>query len=159
MSSRTAWWTTLTVALLLVLGGPPPGAHAQPNTLIIGQPTDADSLDPHKVSAVIAVERMYNLYDTLVNLDFDMQTITPGLAESWTISPDGKTYTFKLKRGVKFHSGKALTDLDHTIRVGNSVIDAPAVHPKAFDWHARSAHASTDAVTWPLSQMPVLRPM
>src|ERR1700687_6243064 len=112
MSSRTAWWTTLTVALLLVLGGPPPGAHAQPNTLIIGQPTDADSLDPHKVSAVIAVERMYNLYDTLVNLDFDMQTITPGLAESWTISPDGKTYTFKLKRGVKFHSGKALTAQD-----------------------------------------------
>jgi hypothetical protein len=32
--------------------------------------------------------------------------------------------------------GKALTDLDHTIRVGNSVIDDPAVHPKAFDWHA-----------------------
>jgi len=99
MSSRTAWWTTLTVALLLILGGPPPGAHAQPNALIIGQPTDADSLDPHKVSAVIAVERMYNLYDTLVNLDFDMQTITPGLSESWTISPDGKLYTFKLKRG------------------------------------------------------------
>ena len=112
MSSRTAWWTTLTVALLLILGGPPRGAHAQPNTLIIGQPTDADSLDPHKVSAVIAVERMYNLYDTLVNLDFDMQTITPGLAESWTISPDGKLYTFKLKRGVKFHSGKPLTAQD-----------------------------------------------
>ena len=112
MSSRTAWWTALAVALLLVIAGPRPTAHAQPNTLIIGQPTDADSLDPHKVSAVIAVERMYNLYDTLVNLDFDMQTITPGLAESWTISPDGKLYTFKLKRGVKFHSGKPFTAQD-----------------------------------------------
>jgi glutathione transport system substrate-binding protein len=112
MSSLIAWWTALTVALLLTLGGPPPDAQAQPNTLIIGQPTDADSLDPHKVTAVIAVERIYNLYDTLVNLDFDMETITPGLAESWRVSPDGKNYTFTLKRGVKFHSGKSLTAQD-----------------------------------------------
>ena len=112
MSSRSAWWTAVVAALLLAVIGVAPDAHAQPNALMIGQPTDADSIDPHKVSAVIAVERMYNLYDTLVNLDFDMQTVTPGLAESWKISPDGKTYTFKLKSGVKFHSGKALTASD-----------------------------------------------
>ena len=97
----------LVVALSLGLGAAP--VRAQPNTLIIGQPTDADSVDPHKTSAVIAVERIYNLYDTLVNLDFDMEKIVPGLAESWTVSPDGKTYTFVLRTGVKFHSGKPLT--------------------------------------------------
>jgi ABC-type transport system substrate-binding protein len=106
--------TLLVAALWLALAGPGiPAAAAQPaNTLVIGQPTDADSLDPHKVTAVIAVERMYNLYDTLVNVDYDLATITPGLAESWQVSPDGKTYTFRLRKDVKFHSGKALTPDD-----------------------------------------------
>jgi hypothetical protein len=45
MSSRTAWRTALTLAALLSLTGAPPAAQAQPNTLIIGQPTDADSVD------------------------------------------------------------------------------------------------------------------
>jgi peptide/nickel transport system substrate-binding protein len=110
MVRRTVFgWFPLALLLLALFAVP---ARAQPNTLIIGQPTDADSVDPHKVTAVLAVERLYNLYDTLVNLDFDMVTIVPGLAEKWTVSPDGKTYTFTLKRGVKFHSGKALTAQD-----------------------------------------------
>jgi ABC-type transport system substrate-binding protein len=53
-----------------------------------------------------------NLYDTLVNLDFDLETITPGLAESWQVSPDGKTCTFALKKGVRFHNGKPFTTQD-----------------------------------------------
>jgi peptide/nickel transport system substrate-binding protein len=69
--------------------------------VVIGQPTDADSLDSQKVTAVIAVERLYNLYDTLVNIDFNLDTITPGLAESWPVSPNGKIYTFHLKKGVR----------------------------------------------------------
>ncbi|HYB44787.1 MAG TPA: ABC transporter substrate-binding protein [Candidatus Methylomirabilis sp.] len=105
-------WMALALSVLLALLGRPPAAPAQPNALVIGQPTDADSVDPHKITAVIAVERLYNLYDTLVNIDFNLETITPGLAESWRVSPDGKTYTFILKRGVKFHSGKPLTAQD-----------------------------------------------
>jgi len=112
MKHRSGWRIALILAGILGSLTGLPGAQAQPNPLIIGQPTDAESLDPHKVTAVIAVERMYNLYDTLVNLDFDLETITPGLADSWQISPDGKTYTFALKKGVKFHSGKPLTAQD-----------------------------------------------
>jgi peptide/nickel transport system substrate-binding protein len=100
---------------LLALGVWPlaPGrAGADPATLTIGQPADADSLDPHRTSSVLAAERLYNLYDTLVNLDFDLNTISRGLAESWQVSPDGHTYTFKLKRGVRFHGGKPLTAQD-----------------------------------------------
>ena len=44
--------------------------------------------------------------------DFDGVTIKDALAESWDISEDGKTYTFHLKDGIKFHSGKALTSAD-----------------------------------------------
>lgn len=88
MRRGSGWWTGPVVAGLLAMLVALP-AHAQPKTLIIGQPTDAESVDPHKVTAVIAVERLYNLYDTLVNLDFDLEKITPGLAETWQVSPDG----------------------------------------------------------------------
>jgi peptide/nickel transport system substrate-binding protein len=112
MRRLATWSAALAVSALALAPEWLPAAWAQPNALVIAQPTDADSVDPHKVTAVIAVERLYNLYDTLVNLDFNMETITPGLAESWRVSPDGKTYTFALKRGVKFHSGKPLTAQD-----------------------------------------------
>lgn len=131
MKHRLGWWITLILVGILGSLIGLPGAQAQPNTLIIGQPTDAESLDPHKVTAVIAVERMYNLYDTLVNLDFDLETFTPGLAESWQVSPDGKTYTFALKKGVKFHSGKPLTaqDVKFTLdRWRNPATASPTKH-------------------------------
>ncbi len=52
------------------------------------------------------------LGDTLVSLDFDMKTVKPGLAESWTVSPDGKTYTFKIRNDVSFCDGKKMTAQD-----------------------------------------------
>jgi peptide/nickel transport system substrate-binding protein len=52
---------------------------------------------------------MYMLADTLVSVDFDMKTIKPGLAESWTVSADGKTYTFKIRKDVKFCDGRPMT--------------------------------------------------
>src|SRR3989441_4990389 len=44
------------------------------------------------------------MFNRLVEFEIGTTNIVPGLAESWTISPDGKTYTFKLRKGVKFHS-------------------------------------------------------
>ncbi len=111
MTRSTRWWRGL-VAAGAVTAMAVGTAGAQSGTLVIGQPTDTDSVDPHKVSAVIALERLYNLYDTLVNIDFNLEKIVPGLADSWQVSPDGKTYTFQLKKGVKFHSGKPLTAHD-----------------------------------------------
>src|SRR4029450_668208 len=44
------------------------------------------------------------MFNRLVQFDLGTTNIVPGLAESWTVSPDGKAYTFKLRKGVKFHS-------------------------------------------------------
>ena len=44
------------------------------------------------------------MFNRLVQFEIGTTNIVPGLAESWTVSPDGKTYTFKLRKGVKFHS-------------------------------------------------------
>jgi dipeptide transport system substrate-binding protein len=44
------------------------------------------------------------MFNRLVEFQIGTTNIVPALAESWTVSPDGKTYTFKLRKGVKFHS-------------------------------------------------------
>jgi peptide/nickel transport system substrate-binding protein len=51
------------------------------------------------------------VYEGLLEYDFSLRPI-PGLAESWTVSADGKTVTFKLQKGVKFHDGKPFTSAD-----------------------------------------------
>src|SRR3989440_12230887 len=44
------------------------------------------------------------VYEGLLEYDFDLKPV-PGLAESWKVSADGKTVTFKLQQGVRFHDG------------------------------------------------------
>lgn len=62
-------------------------------------------LDPSSPGSYIFVSEQ--LYDGLVRLDKNLN-IVPSLAEYWQISPDGKRYTFYLRRGVKFHHGREL---------------------------------------------------
>lgn len=59
-------------------------------------------------ASAIAEITQYNLYETLTKIGSDSQVTGP-LAESWTTSPDLKTWTFKLRRGVKFHNGEPFT--------------------------------------------------
>ena len=49
------------------------------------------------------------IYNRLVEFETGTTTIVPGLAESWSAAPDGMSYTFKLRRGVKFHSNAKFT--------------------------------------------------
>src|SRR5262249_34562834 len=51
------------------------------------------------------------LYEGLVELRPD-GSIAPALAESWSVSPDGKVYTFKIRQAVKFHNGRPMTAMD-----------------------------------------------
>lgn len=88
-------------------------AQAAPrNTLVVLREIDADRYDPHKVTAFAAGEVIYMMTDTLVSLDWDQKTIRPGLATSWTVSEDGKLYTFKLRDDVTFCDGRKMTAED-----------------------------------------------
>lgn len=82
------------------------------NTLVVMREIDADNYDPPRSTARGAGEVIYMMSDTLVSLDWDMRTVRPGLAERWEISPDGRTYTFHLRRDVTFCDGKPMTAAD-----------------------------------------------
>jgi peptide/nickel transport system substrate-binding protein len=83
----------------------------QGGTLIVAFEADPEILDPHNTTALVASRVLTLMHDNLVSRGYD-GTIQPGLAETWEISADGLTYTFNLKQGVTFHSGKALTAAD-----------------------------------------------
>ncbi len=75
--------------------------------------TTMRGLDPHEINQLEAAEVVANLYDRLIALPPDRITDPqPSLAESWTISEDGRTFTFKIRQGVRFHSGNPLTAKD-----------------------------------------------
>jgi peptide/nickel transport system substrate-binding protein len=69
------------------------------------------SLDPHVASAIATRDVAMQIFETLVTIDKDYKPV-PMLAESIDISEDGKTYTFSLRQGVKFHNGKEMTSED-----------------------------------------------
>ncbi len=97
-------------ALLGLAGVQPALAQANPpDTLIALRAFDSDNYDPIRSTARSAGEVVYMLADTLTSVDWDMKTVTPGLATSWTVSPDGKLYTFKLRDDVTFCDGRKMT--------------------------------------------------
>lgn len=99
--------TRVTAAALAALVLAAPLAQAAEITLL--REIDANNYDPHKTTALAAAEILFMLGDTLVSIEPDMKTLTPGLAKSWEVSPDGLTYTFHLRDDVKFCDGRAMT--------------------------------------------------
>ncbi len=74
---------------------------------------DIITLDPAEAFEISAGEVMGNAYDRLVRFDIaDPSKLLGDVAKAWTVSPDGKTYSFELKPGLKFASGNALTAED-----------------------------------------------
>lgn len=65
-------------------------------------------LDPAMVQDGDTIDILQQIFEGLVKWSEDSKVV-PNLAESWTVSPDGKTYTFKLRKGVKFSNGREMT--------------------------------------------------
>ena len=80
-------------------------AASPKDVLVVAQIAEPKSMDPATVTAVNDFRILMNLYDGLVRYRSGTLEVEPGLAESWTISDDGKVYTFSLRQGIKFHDG------------------------------------------------------
>jgi peptide/nickel transport system substrate-binding protein/oligopeptide transport system substrate-binding protein len=79
--------------------------------LRLALPTDPPTLDPVRVEDTTSFQVGVQIMEGLLELDEDLN-LTPVIAERWTVSPDRRTYTFHLRRGVKFHNGRELTAED-----------------------------------------------
>lgn len=104
----------LSAVLLLVTGcstGQRVDLGAGAGNLVAAIAGEPDQLDPHKTSAYFSFEVLENVFDTLVEPDADLE-MKPALAESWQVSPDELTWTFRLRPGVRFHNGDPLTAED-----------------------------------------------
>lgn len=98
-----------------VLAGIVPATAQTPRDTIVmaKQIDDIISLDPAEVFEFSGSEIVGQLYDRLIAFDVKDSTRLYGqLAESWAVGDDGMTYTFKLKPGLKFHSGNPITAAD-----------------------------------------------
>jgi peptide/nickel transport system substrate-binding protein len=91
----------------------PDPAAKRGGTLKYGILSAAAHFDVHQSGTVANIGPQSPMYDLLIRRDpKDGQTIIPDLAWKWDISPDGKKYTFHLRKGVKFHDGADFTAED-----------------------------------------------
>ena len=125
---------------------PSPSASAsgpkKGGTLILARAGEVTNLDPHKVPAFTSARVFELVYSYLMRLDENL-AVQPDLAESMpTTSSDGKTVTVKIRSGVKFHNGDALTSADVKYTF-DRIIDAKNAAV------ARSFFGDVDTITAP----------
>ncbi|WP_083410618.1 ABC transporter substrate-binding protein [Mycolicibacterium rutilum] len=94
---------------------------------IAGEP---DQLDPQKTSAYFSFEVLENVFDTLVEPDAALE-MRPALAQSWEVSPDQLTWTFRLRPGVTFHDGRPFT-ADDVVYSYRRIIDEQLTNADKF---------------------------
>src|SRR3954468_19235543 len=100
------------LAAVLLLAASLAPAFAAKTSLVVGVAIEPPGLDP-TIAAPVAIREVtwVNLYEGLVRLDRDGR-VQPLLATSWEVSADGKSYTFHLQAGVKFHDGTTFDSSD-----------------------------------------------
>jgi peptide/nickel transport system substrate-binding protein len=112
MTTRLGSWFAVLCAAVLLLGTGVPGnsaaapapAPAPGGKLVLAFQYEPVTLDPHVSGQANAFRILLNIIDGLVFID-QQGNVKPMLAERWRISPNGKLYTFWLRRGIKFHDG------------------------------------------------------
>ncbi|MBM3532830.1 MAG: ABC transporter substrate-binding protein [Alphaproteobacteria bacterium] len=87
------------------------GAQAQPKVLRYAPAADLTLLDPMVVTALVTAEYGMMVYDTLFAFDATMN-MKPQMVHNHAVSPDGLSYSFKLRPGLKFHNGQPVTSGD-----------------------------------------------
>jgi peptide/nickel transport system substrate-binding protein len=120
----------LVVLLALAVGTGAAGAQEKPRTggeLVFAVPVEAASYDGHREGTFGIVHPAAPHYNTLLRVDPNDRTgtrIVADLAHAWTVTDEGRTYTLKLRKGVKFHDGSEMTARDAKASY-DKIIDPP----------------------------------
>lgn len=103
ISRRTL--NSLMAGLPLAAALPSALAQSRKDAVVLGMVLDTQSLDPTVASAAAIGEVVhYNVFEGLTKVTMS-GAVTPLLAEAWSMTPDGKTYTFRLRKGISFSDG------------------------------------------------------
>jgi peptide/nickel transport system substrate-binding protein len=119
--------------LAIVMLATPGSAQAPRDVLVVGMEAEPPGLDPGQALGIHTLRVTAEIFETLVATAPDSTDIVPGLAESWTTSPDGLAWTFKLRRGVRFHDGTVL-DAAAVKFTFDRIIDPAHPHAKSGKW-------------------------
>jgi peptide/nickel transport system substrate-binding protein len=112
MMRRIPFVTVAGLALAALLAAPPVAAAPRKGgDMVFAQEAQVSGLDMHFSSAISSRNVALHIYESLLTRDESNAPI-PELAERWTVSSDGLTYTFPLRKGVLFHNGKEMTSAD-----------------------------------------------
>ena len=131
---RGAMGAYLTAAVLvasILAGRSAPLAAAElknGGTMTVAYKNEMSSLDPAIGYDGASWNLIRAVFDGLMGYKVGTTDLTPGLAESYSVSEDGLTYTFKLRAGVKFHNGRALTAEDARYAI-DRVVDPKTKSP------------------------------
>src|SRR5512146_2163909 len=110
---------------------PPLVAPCQPvkpgGRLVVATFGDPKTFNPITANEQSSIDISRFLFASLLGFDWPSQRVTPGLAESWTNSPDGKTWTFKLRKNLRWSDGAPLT-ADDVVFTWNEVIYNPNIN-------------------------------
>ncbi len=114
----------IAAAAVLAAATLPLNAATPKDTLVVALAfDDIISLDPAESFEISTGELMGNSYDRLLRYDVnDPSKLLPDLATKWSVSADGKTYSFELRPGVKFASGNPLTAEDVVFSLQRAVL-------------------------------------
>jgi peptide/nickel transport system substrate-binding protein len=108
---------------------------------IAGEP---DQLDPQKTSAYFSFEVLENVFDTLVEPDENLE-MRPALAESWSVTTDQLTWTFHLRKGVRFQDGSPFT-ADDVVYSYRRIMDGKLANVDKFSAVTDVSAAGRDTV-------------
>ncbi len=142
---------TLLALALLLLTAVPASAADPASTLTLVRGGDCVSLDPARAVDSESNLVLSQVYEGLVRMKDGTLKVEPALAESWTLSPDGREWTFRIRQGVRFHDGSPMNAQAAALSIMRQVDPAHPQHQpgmkiaKSLYEHVAGAEALDDS--------------
>jgi oligopeptide transport system substrate-binding protein len=134
----------------------PAEAGVRTQTLLVGNRAEPADLDPDTITTYTDDHIAYALFEGLTKLD--ARKAVPDLAESWDVSPDGKTYTFHLRREARWSDGDPVTADDFVYSFHRILSPAFGALYSYMLWPIRNAEAFNSGKLTDFSQVGVKAP-